>query len=58
MSDEVWMGHGVKLTKAKGSSNIAVTNDHSSELPTPTTLTHQGPITRSASHKLTKNSGV
>ena len=48
MSDEVWMGHGVKPTKAKEKSSATESNDRSLETPTPT---YQGPITRSMSRK-------
>ena len=49
MSDEVWMGHGVKPTKSKKSSKATKSTVSVADTPAPT---YQGPITRSMSRKL------
>ena len=49
MSDEVWMGHSVKPTKAKRSSKATKSTTSVPDTPAPT---YQGPITRSMSRKL------
>ena len=48
MSDEVWMGHGVKPTKSKKSSKATKSTVSVADTPAPT---YQGPITRSMSRK-------
>lgn len=54
MSDEVWMGHGAKATKAKRSSKDTNSDASLPKTPAPTIPAYQGPITRSMSRK---NSG-
>ena len=52
MSDEVWMGHGVKAKRSpKPTKSMA-------SLPETPTPVYEGPITRSMSRKLAKNSGM
>ena len=49
MSDKVWMGHGVKQSKAKRSSQATKST---TSVPDTPALTYQGPVIRSTSLKL------